>query len=406
MSKISPSLGVATTTLGEPLESRSHEAAKRSAKRNIMTAHCLSFVQVAAAALFVVAALDPGDAHADDLRNVATVYVTNWRSNSVSRFDLTASGLLALREVVAAPAGSANALGAALSPDKQSLYVAQWGSGSLSQFQVQRDGGLTAVRSVPAAVPAPTDSAQVVVSPNGRRAYMTNFNEGAAGTLSIYNVDRELQALATIPTGGDGAAGMAMSAEGRTLYVAHMMSGDVTAFRIVGDRRPTRLGSWPAGQGTFVVALSPDGRRLWAANAISNDIASFKVQGDGRLSSDGPPTPVNGDGPRGIVVAPDGRALYIALYANGDQPGAVAAFRVRRSGGLEALDQPLLTGGNGAEAIALTRNGRRLLVANFNKGEAEDSVVTFGGKLGLRQGPFKTGGAEPDFGGLIVLPNR
>lgn len=110
------------------------------------------------------------------------------------------------------------------------------------------------------------------------------------------------------------------------------------------------------------------------------------------------------------MVGPDGRTIYVALYANGDRPGAVATFRVQRSGGLEALDEPMPTRGNGAEAIALTRDGRWLLVANSNKGEPEGSLSTFhverNGRLGRRQGPFGTGGAEPDFGGLVVLPHR
>ena len=88
----------------------------------------------------------------------------------------------------------------------------------------------------------------------------------------------------------------------------------------------------------------------------------------------------------------------------------MAAFRVGRSGALEPLSQPVPTGGNGAEAIGLTRDGRRLLVANFNKGEPEGSVTTFvvgrTGELSNRQGPFGTGGAEPDFGGLIIVPQR
>jgi hypothetical protein len=57
------------------------------------------------------------------------------------------------------------------------------------------------------------------------------------------------------------------------------------------------------------------------------------------------------------VVAPDGRALYVALYADGDGPGAVAAFRVARSRTLEPLGQPVPTAGNGAEAIGLTCDG-------------------------------------------------
>jgi 6-phosphogluconolactonase (cycloisomerase 2 family) len=365
---------------------------------------------VALTAMLMVATSGPGGASGVDERDIASVYVTNWGSNSVSRLGLSADGLLALREVVDGPPGSSNALGAALAPDNRSLYVAQWGSGSLSHFRVERSGRLKAVRTVPAAPPDPTNSAQVVVSPSGRRAYMTNFNGGAAGTLSTYDANGRLRALATIPTGGEGPAGATIDAHGRTLYVAHMMSGDVTAFRIAADRTPRRLGFWPAGKGTFVVALSPDGRRLWAANAVSNDISAFTVDADGRLSPAGPPIPVGGEGPRGIVVAPNGGTVYVALYADGDRPGAVAAFRVRRSGALEVLDEPISTGGNGAEAIALTGDGRRLLVANFNKGEPEGSITTFlvarDGRLNRRQGPFGTGGAEPDFGGLVILPQR
>jgi DNA-binding beta-propeller fold protein YncE len=367
-------------------------------------------VRLFVAILFIAAWAERGGAAGLNERGVATVYVTNWRSNSLSRFELTAGGSLALREVIPAPEGSANALGAALSPGSRSLYVAQWGSGSLSQFQVKRNGSLVAVGTVPAALPGPTDSAQVVISPDARRAYMTNFNGGLAGTLSIYDLSGTVRAIATVPTGGKGAAGAAITADGRTLYVAHMTSGDVTALRVANGRTPTRLGSWFAGQGTFVVALSPDGRRLWAANAISNDIAAFRIRADGRLALLGAPTPAGGDGPRGIVVAPDGRSLYVALYADGDGPGAVAAFEVGRSGMLKALGDPLLTGDNGAEAIALTRDGRRLLVANFNKGEPEGSVTSFfvnrTGELSNPQGPFGTGGAEPDFGGLIILPHR
>ena len=254
-----------------------------------------TILQLFLAVLLLAACSGRGRASDIDDRGVATVYVTNWTSNSISRFALTAGGALELREVIPGPAGSANALGAVLSRDKRSLYVAQWGSGSLSHFQVKRNGSLVAVDSISAAPPSPTDSAQVVISPDGRRAYMTNFNGGAAGTLSIYDLSRKPRAIGTIPTGGEGAAGAAISVDGRTLYVAHMMSGDVTAFRIRPDGSLIRLGSWAAGGGTFVVAVSPDRRRLWAANAISNDIAGFRILPGGRLSPDGPPTGSEGN---------------------------------------------------------------------------------------------------------------
>ena len=208
-----------------------------------------------------------------------------------------------------------------------------------------------------------------MISPDSRRAYMTNFNDGAAGTLSIYDLSRTPRAIATIPTGGEGTAGAAISADGQILYVAHMTSGDVTAFRIGNDRTPTRLGSWSADRARSswhcrTASAVGDKRRFERYRAVSSSgrrstCACRGTDSGWRRRSEG------------IVVAPDGRSLYVTLYADGDGPGAVAAFRVGRSGTLEALGQPVPTGGNGAEAIALTRDGRRLLVANFNKGDQE-----------------------------------
>lgn len=100
------------------------------------------------AVLLLAASSGGGRASGVEDRSVATVYVTNWTSNSISRFQLTAGGALELREVVPGPAGSANALGAVLSRDKRSLLCravgirvafplpsqAQWWSGGSGQY--------------------------------------------------------------------------------------------------------------------------------------------------------------------------------------------------------------------------------------------------------------------------------
>ena len=96
--------------------------------RNWLTERNTILVRLFVAILFTGAPADSGGAGIND-REVAIVYVTNWASNSISRFELSAGGSLALREVIPAPQESANALGAALSAGRRSLYVAQWGSG-------------------------------------------------------------------------------------------------------------------------------------------------------------------------------------------------------------------------------------------------------------------------------------
>jgi hypothetical protein len=93
------------------------------------------WVRLFLAVLLLAACPGGGRASGVDDRGIATVYVTNWTSNSVCRFELTAGGSLNVREVIPGPAGSANALGAVLSRDKRSLYVA---SGDPGRFPTSK----------------------------------------------------------------------------------------------------------------------------------------------------------------------------------------------------------------------------------------------------------------------------
>ena len=155
--------------------------------------------------------------------------------------------------------------------------------------------------------------------------------------FSIYDISRTPRAIATIPTGGEGSAGAAISADGQILYVAHMTSGDVTAFRIGNDRTPTRLGSWSAGQA----------RSSWHCHRRPSAVGDERpfercrgVSSSGRRSTSGTvgaSTPAGGDGPRGIVVAPDGRPVCRTLRRwrsprSGCRVPRVAPARSKRSG--------------------------------------------------------------------------
>jgi 6-phosphogluconolactonase (cycloisomerase 2 family) len=95
-----------------------------------------------------------------------------------------------------------------------------------------------------------TAACWVVVTPNGRHAYVTNT---ASGTISRYGIRRNgqlslAQAIAA-PTAG-GPIDAAVSADGRSLFVLNAGARGITAFAIAGDGALTPLvgaGGLPAG---------------------------------------------------------------------------------------------------------------------------------------------------------------
>jgi 6-phosphogluconolactonase (cycloisomerase 2 family) len=341
-------------------------------------------------------------------RAAAPLYVTNWGSDNVSVFWPRADGTLRRPGLVAVPAGAQNPLCAALAPNGRWLYVANWGSGDVSFFRVGRAGELVASRRFAPAPPLPSNCAGVAISSDGRRLYVASFNGGGPGTLSSFTVNRDgsLAPLgATVATGGRGAAGLALNRCGRNLYIANMSSGEVSSFSVGSGGSATLRQVIAVGGGAFFPALTPDGGHLLVANATANTVISFAVRSNGLLGEAKPAAWTGADGPRGIAVSPDGRYAYIAHYNGGTGPGEVTVLRIRPGGTLSRKGQPVATGGNGAEAIALADRGRLLYVANFNTngpGSLTAFAVQASGTLRRLAAPTPTRGTNPDFGGLVV----
>ncbi len=111
----------------------------------------------------------------------------------------------------------------------------------------------------------------------------------------------------------DGADALAVTPDGRTLFVAN--GGDDTgAMQIVGHTvtpvatatgrpgRPIPVGSFPDA-----LAVTPDGRTLFASSETGNNVTPVSLPADmaGRPIRAGP-------NPQALAVTPDGRTLYVA----------------------------------------------------------------------------------------------
>ena len=172
------------------------------------------------------------------------LYVANGGSQSISQYNLGPNGLLqTLSPSSVATGGSPSAV--AVSPDARSVYVSHFaGAGSggfISQYDLDANGIL--VPKSPATVPVPpgtppgTPLVDLAVNPDGASLYALSqlglngaiyqYDVGIGGTLAP-------KSPATVPGSGREPLSLAVSPDGRSVYVTDVV------LRAFGGRSPTR----------------------------------------------------------------------------------------------------------------------------------------------------------------------
>jgi YVTN family beta-propeller protein len=198
----------------------------------------------------------------DVTRDGRTLYVSNEETAQASVVDAGAGRVRAAVTVGGEPEG------VRLRPDGRVVYVTSEADNAV--FVVD-----SARHKVIARIATPPRPRVVVFSSDGRRAYVSSEN-GAAVTVVDAVRHLALGHIAIPSTGVTGPLGarpmgLALAADGKTLYVANGRGGTVsivdTARRRVVDTIAA-VGARPWG-----VALSPDGRTLYTANGSSNDVS-------------------------------------------------------------------------------------------------------------------------------------
>jgi hypothetical protein len=219
--------------------------------------------------------------------------------------------------------------------------------------------------------------------------------------------------VTSVRTGHDVGKGVAVTPDGRFLFVAHGTPVDQEPDFLIGFaiQPDGSLGApdpaVPIGVSGSGVVITPDGQFLYVACQGSDEIWGFRIGQDGDLSLL-PGMPLTApDFSEGAAVAPDGRHLYVTALGGQfpDQDG-VWAFAIGDDGALTQLGERIPTG-DGPGAATATPDGRHVYISNFRSDDISAYDVLPSGRLReLAGSPFPSGGEGPAFGAVMVPPDQ
>ncbi len=120
-----------------------------------------------------------------------------------------------------------------------------------------------------------------------------------------------------------------------------------------GSLTPVAGSPFTVNDDPYGLAMSPDGKRLFVAGSVSDDLASYPVSADGALGAATSTAPA-GSGAASAAVSPDSRFVYSGAF------GAPTGFGFSVAGDTGALTplagSPYLPGASDAQGVATTPN--------------------------------------------------
>ncbi len=212
---------------------------------------------------------------------------------------------------------------------------------------------------VVAKLPAGPDPHEVIASPDGSTAYISNYGGGAYNTLTVIDLGAK-KVLPVIDLGPlRGPHGLAY-AGGKVWFTAE-------AAKAIGSYdAATKEIDWIMGTGqnrTHMIYVFPDLRRIVTTN-VSSGTVSWIEKG----SNSGPMAVPGGDwnetvipvsrGSEGFDVSPDKKEIWVANAGNGTVSIINTASKI--------VTQTLDANVKGANRLKFTPDGKRVLISSLN----------------------------------------
>jgi len=286
------------------------------------------------------------------------VYVTNEGADTVSVLDAASFKTLATVRVGKAPHN------VQVSPDGKIAWVTNNGepdqvAASEHKETAQGDhdamakpGAVwvidTSTDAVVAKVPVGAHPAHVVVSPDGRFAYVAN---GGDNTVTVIDTVTR-SPVATISV-GQSPHGLRISPDGKEVYVANLKGGTVSVIDTASQKEVAQV---PAGKGPAQVGFTPDGRFVFVSLSEENAIAVIDPATRKVIRK-----VTVGTVPIQLYATPDSRTLLVANQGTRKKPGNTVSMIDLES---FKVAKTAVTGA-GAHGVVVDRAGRYAYVTNM-----------------------------------------
>ena len=250
----------------------------------------------------------------------------------------------------------------AIAPDSLSALVTNHTGATLSLLDLAQlvEVGSYAVGSMPYGVVT-----------DGARVFVSEFAPGHVGVLD-HNSGERLAHIAVAPF----PAGLALSADGASLYVTHLFSGRVTLIDARSLEVKANITTGASTNLSQFVAISPNGDKAYLPQTRSNvtntamlfdstvfpvvnvlDLGAFRLIVRERVTLDTADRPVNM--PFAVALSPDGKMLYLANAGSDD----LSVIDLSTNQGVAHISV-----GANPRGIAITPDGTRVFVNNVLDG--------------------------------------
>lgn len=232
-----------------------------------------------------------------------------------------------LRQISSGVSTGGSPADAEMDPGDRYVYVANTLDGTISAFAIDSaSGGLAEIAGSP--FPTGEGVLKVLIDSVGMRLYALSYLEEAVFTYAIDQSSGALTSLGPpIPAGGQ-PLDMVISPHGRFAYVSN--DNDIlstVSIAASGELEPIDNGLLSAGAGLISLGIDPSGRFLFTANE-GGSVSMYEL-GDGGLPVEVDDSPFSVDG-AAMHVSIDGTGQF--LYVGTAEPHAMAGFRIDHDG--------------------------------------------------------------------------
>ncbi|MEE8469017.1 MAG: beta-propeller fold lactonase family protein [Planctomycetota bacterium] len=225
---------------------------------------------------------------------------------------------------------------APLRAQASSLYVANQGDQTLSQFRFDAsDGSLTQIGPPVFAGDSPVG---VAVDPLGRYVWVIVRGTNAVQTYSIDAASGALSPLGAPVAVGPEPAGISAGPRGQYVFLSSFGTDSVQSWRIDPiDGSFQFANSHAAGDGPGALMVDPTGQFLYVANELSANLSAFRIKNGAFVTElQGAPAPT---APKSIDHSADGSQILVSLHVDGGND-LVIAYNIHSSIGGLSLNAP------------------------------------------------------------------